>query len=475
MSAYRLYPTLATLFLLTACSGGSDPSVTPPQQSKAKLAGKVIDGYVSGATVWIDLNNNGTRDASEPSVVSGSAGNYAFELTDSQRQCAQYATLYVDVPVGAIDEDLGEVTEAYQMVRPPVLDAITDDSLLHISPLTTVLWQGIRESFGREEISDCNALLADQAKRNEIKSVMQQSIDQMVSFYNMSEAVIFADFIADANSEAKTKAQDIVKGLQQSFALTKTLSEDYPSAQEVRVVHYFGTHAYYTDDQDAHWFRKVLVSEGDSYFSRDDLVSQDLSDVITPVYYRDVIDSVWAEGQLFETRDVIYRGVQQGYQCSLDERVKVQSNGVTYSLSNLAYNSTFVAEVDACGEISEDASSRAYTVTYEDAGRTYFADMRQHQVSFSLLTNWVSLVDKAAELDLADLIAELSATGYAFTEQVTIPTTSWYKRQYWYEGNTYFQIDYDQDGNWTKYTRFADGTHTDECSYDQGASWQACQ
>ena len=46
------------------------------------LAGKVIDGYVSGATAFLDLNFNGVVDSNEPSAISGADGDFVFTLDD---------------------------------------------------------------------------------------------------------------------------------------------------------------------------------------------------------------------------------------------------------------------------------------------------------------------------------------------------------------------------------------------------------
>src|SRR5690606_31577177 len=115
-----------------------------------------------GATVWLDINGNGIQDEDEPSTVSIEAGDYALELTAAQRECVPYATLYVDVPVGAIDEDSGEVTEAYQMARPAQFQPLDEAALLHISPLTSVLWQQVQAQLsdsGQQQLS-CAALKA---------------------------------------------------------------------------------------------------------------------------------------------------------------------------------------------------------------------------------------------------------------------------------------------------------------------------
>ena len=148
---------------LTACGGGSDTPekllapeplettlpVTEPAPLNTeqttdkpvviKSSGKVIDGYVVGATVWLDFDGDGKFDQqTEPSTVSGESGDYNFDFTEEQAACVPYSTTYVDVPVGAMDLDLGEVTDAYQMSFPPSIEAISDNDIRNISPLSLI-------------------------------------------------------------------------------------------------------------------------------------------------------------------------------------------------------------------------------------------------------------------------------------------------------------------------------------------------
>lgn len=58
--------------------GGSNAPDTPTSTVRS---GTMVDPYVSGATVWLDSNNNGKMDSGEWNTTSGPAGY--FELTDS--------------------------------------------------------------------------------------------------------------------------------------------------------------------------------------------------------------------------------------------------------------------------------------------------------------------------------------------------------------------------------------------------------
>ena len=43
------------------------------------IQGQVMDGYVAGATVWQDLNNNGVLDSGEPNTTTDAMGNFTLE------------------------------------------------------------------------------------------------------------------------------------------------------------------------------------------------------------------------------------------------------------------------------------------------------------------------------------------------------------------------------------------------------------
>ena len=68
----RLTLTAAAVSLLASCGGGSADS--PPLPT----SGRVVDGYLSGATVLCDSNGNGVADEGEPKVTTDSGGNFTF-------------------------------------------------------------------------------------------------------------------------------------------------------------------------------------------------------------------------------------------------------------------------------------------------------------------------------------------------------------------------------------------------------------
>ena len=127
---------LATALLITGCSSSSDSTSA---NNDASLSGKVADGYLAGARVCLDLNENGACDDGEPSTISASGG--AFTLQDVTQEQIDSFPLVVEIIVGeTIDEDTpGEaITRAYTLTAPA--------GSVFVSPLTTLIQNEIQES-----------------------------------------------------------------------------------------------------------------------------------------------------------------------------------------------------------------------------------------------------------------------------------------------------------------------------------------
>jgi hypothetical protein len=72
---------VAVVSILTACGGsdGTSTAVTPTTPAATETAaGKAVDGYLSGASVVCDTNNNGVADAGETAVTTDAQGNFTF-------------------------------------------------------------------------------------------------------------------------------------------------------------------------------------------------------------------------------------------------------------------------------------------------------------------------------------------------------------------------------------------------------------
>ena len=123
------------LTLLAACGGGGGGS-----SSSVSIAGAVIDGYIEGAVVCLDVNGNGACDAAEPQTVTDSNGKYSISYSGSTKGL-QVLTV---VPSTAKDKDDGGLTLAqagkteFTLQAPAPIASSTD---VHVTPFSTMVSQ----------------------------------------------------------------------------------------------------------------------------------------------------------------------------------------------------------------------------------------------------------------------------------------------------------------------------------------------
>ncbi len=153
---------------LVGCGGGSD-SNPPDIVETQSLAGKAADGYLRGATVCLDLNNNLQCDDGEPTTQSGAGGAYQFDDLDADLDLTGVRVV-VEVIAGAtIDEDQPDtpVAKAYRLSAPPGRHAF-------VSPLTTMI--------------DVQMQLAPELSEDEAKALVKQQLgvdeDKPIDLYD---------------------------------------------------------------------------------------------------------------------------------------------------------------------------------------------------------------------------------------------------------------------------------------------------
>ena len=124
--------------VLAGCidSGGDDEadeeSGGASGAERISFTGLVADGYLDGATVCLDINENKECDANDPTATSGEGG--AFSITDATQAQRDQFPLLVEVVVGTtIDEDNAGVA----LTKPLTLTAPAGYGF--ISPLSTMV------------------------------------------------------------------------------------------------------------------------------------------------------------------------------------------------------------------------------------------------------------------------------------------------------------------------------------------------
>ena len=461
-----------------------DPSKSSDNDSsdgdKTTLNGRVIDGYISGALAFLDLNFDGELSINEPSATSGTDGLFQFDLSDQELSCAAYVPTVVNVPVGAIDEEFGVVDKPFNLVLPPRFNSLTSASRLNVSPITSVVWEAFETEL-RSSLSDltCAAILANAEQRDTLAAVLERAIADVVTHYNISEAQLFEDFIANGDDEIKAKAIKIVKGLKKSFEETLTLQAQYPNASWAKVNYYFFSSLDGDDLYPNAWYRDLDLFDGDTITKELIKVSDDLADIVRPILFEKTTVSTVNGASLreeigFESRG----GDSSAYACNYKEEVSILVEGVEYQLVNLGSESN-VTSVDSCKLPNFSEQSTGRYVFYRsifngvDSGAQFIFSSQAGD--FPALNDWTNLVVNIGSLNVDSLVSYVDNLPYGFCQSGDAGADSVTRsRSQTVDGNR-VTLSRSENGSYERITTFEDGTSETELStIDSVPGWDDC-
>ncbi len=160
---------IAALFL-SACGGGGGGGLIAP----ASLSGVAVDGYLQGATVFLDVNRNGVQDSNEPGAVTDSQGGYSLDISSLSGQNINGLPIVV---TGGVDSDTGYAF-AGRLLSP--VDSSSTSQV--VTPLTTLAEAALSQGLARN-VTEARSLVAqglglssgDDLKTNPISRVGSQS------------------------------------------------------------------------------------------------------------------------------------------------------------------------------------------------------------------------------------------------------------------------------------------------------------
>ena len=127
--------TIISVGIIAGCS--SSGSGTTSDSSTTTISGKVADGYLVNATVFLDKNKNYQLDAGEPSAITDSNG--AYLLTIDPADVGKYPIVALVTKGVTIDKDTNlPVTSTYVLSLPA--SAISGNvNSYFISPMSSQL------------------------------------------------------------------------------------------------------------------------------------------------------------------------------------------------------------------------------------------------------------------------------------------------------------------------------------------------
>lgn len=198
-SSYIAAASAISALILTACGGGGSGGGANGTVggtggitgTPTTFAGKVIDGYIKGATVCLDLNSNNVCDSGEPSAITGSDGSYSISYSGSTTGLQIVAT----VPVGAVDADTGPITKPYTLLAP-------SSSPSAITPLTTLVSSVVNAGLGN--ITPAEAETSVKASLGISKPILGYDFKSAGDTTTQNVAQVTASAIASASETIKT-------------------------------------------------------------------------------------------------------------------------------------------------------------------------------------------------------------------------------------------------------------------------------
>lgn len=238
--------TILTVGLLTACGGGGAiapielQSLTttggnPPMGTSPILTTMVIDGYVEGANVFIDMNWNLTQDEGEPSAEYDS-NTQSYFFTESQfsavnnfstTNCSLNRPRIAEVPIGAYDSERGYVETAYTMsYYPPTYNQ--NSGRANVTPFTTLFAEYVTDALQGVNIpvADSCGTTADTVASTVIERVDSVLYDLYQNFGIQSES-LYSDFIASGDTALQATGERIVDFLGTINSVADLLEDEY--------------------------------------------------------------------------------------------------------------------------------------------------------------------------------------------------------------------------------------------------------
>lgn len=122
-----------SLGILAGCGGGG--SSTP--STSTSVSGAVADGYLAGATVFMDKNSNYQLDAGEPSTTTNANGAYSLNVDPAD--VGKYPIVAMAIKGQTMDKDTNQTVPNSYMLSMPATSVSGTVNSNFISPMSTLI------------------------------------------------------------------------------------------------------------------------------------------------------------------------------------------------------------------------------------------------------------------------------------------------------------------------------------------------
>lgn len=172
--------------ILAGCGGSSGMNSSPI--SRTSISGKVADGYLVGATVFMDKNGNYQLDAGEPSATTDATGAYTLMNVDSG--------------------DVGNYPIVALAIKNITKDLDTN-SFLNMSYVLSMPATAVSGTVSSNFISPMSSQLREMMETGTYTS-MQEAMSSLSTSLGLSAGTnMLSDYVAAGNTTMHTAAQNM--------------------------------------------------------------------------------------------------------------------------------------------------------------------------------------------------------------------------------------------------------------------------
>lgn len=225
----------ASSLSFSSSSSSSQISSSSSATSTYTVSGIATDGYIEGAQVCMDLNDNGLCDVAEPTAITSTKGEY--QLTADKAEEGKHQVLLIAIAGQAADADIpnAKLVKSVVMATPKEYPSI-------LSPLTTaVVATGNSKSlstdlaaatiFSTLGINDSRLSVADLFS-DFSSSAIQQSNPSIIKLANFAKAIN----TTIANQSAISESVQNVKAVIESSATAESITTNILSSDLIGVI-----------------------------------------------------------------------------------------------------------------------------------------------------------------------------------------------------------------------------------------------
>jgi predicted small lipoprotein YifL len=231
---------LSVIVALAGCGGGGGSS-TPPSSQGTTTSGTASDGYLSGSTVCLDLNNNGSCDSGEPVTITDAKGAYSLKIPQSQEGIVAQAKPSLLVSGGI---DIDSKAALVGTLRAP----FTSQAQANITPLSTMAQSLVKNGMSADnaykKVADVLGLTESEVKADPVKLAKENNkkviattmaLNRIVTTLSNVDQKVKPDAIYDSIGDALAKASDANKTKQTISSLVEAAAKDPKSMLPTRV------------------------------------------------------------------------------------------------------------------------------------------------------------------------------------------------------------------------------------------------